>query len=161
MRPVTFARHARSMRFAVVGGTACLVVLVVRFQMQPPEPQILRSVLSAAASSGAVDRGRQVYARYGCAQCHGDDGKGGFSNPNAETDSQVPGVIYVKEGYTAQELRRKILDGVLTVGKGDPTGVTPPYRMPGWAGQMTDGEVTDLVQYLVGLYPKSADDKWR
>lgn len=144
-----------------MGGTACLIALIVRFQMQPPEPQFLRSVSSAAALPGAVDRGRQVYARYGCAQCHGDHGKGGFSNPNAETDGQVPGVIFVKEGYTTEELHRKILDGVPTIGKEDPKAGTPPYRMPGWAGQMTDGEVTDLVQYLMSLYPESADDKWR
>lgn len=149
------------MRFAVIGLAVCLVALMVRFQMQPPEPQLLRSASSPAVLAGAVDRGRQVYTRYGCAQCHGDDGKGGFSNPNAETDSQVPGVLFVKEGYTTEELHRKILDGVLTIAKGNPTGATPPYRMPGWAGLMTDGEVTDLVQYLVSLYPKSADDKWR
>jgi mono/diheme cytochrome c family protein len=33
--------------------------------------------------------------------------------------------------------------------------------MPGWAGQMTDAEVADLVEYLFSLYPKSAGDKWR
>ena len=34
----------------------------------------------------AIERGRVVYARYGCAMCHGADGKGGFKNPNSETD---------------------------------------------------------------------------
>ncbi len=149
------------MRFAAAGGAVCLLALVLHVQMQPPEPELLRSTPPAAATAEPADRGRLVYGRYGCEQCHGAEGKGGFANPNAETDSQIPGVLYVKEGYTAQELRRKILDGVPAIGKRDPTGVTPPYRMPGWKGRMTDKEVTDLVTYLVSLYPKSADDTWR
>jgi mono/diheme cytochrome c family protein len=116
---------------------------------------------AATAVSESTERGHHVYLRYGCAQCHGGDAAGGFANLNAETDGKVPGLQFVKEGYTPAELRRKILDGAPGIGKGDPKGPTPPYRMPGWAGQMTAGEVTDLVQYLLSLYPKSAEDKWR
>ena len=147
-------RWGKFLAFAIV------VVAAGRAYGRLPEPKIVRAVKPPAPVT-AEARGRVVYERYGCRMCHGGDGQGGFANPNAETDNQVPGVLFVKEGYTTQELRRKILDGVLTIGKGDPTGATPPYRMPGWARQMTDGEVADLVQYLVSLYPKSADDKWR
>jgi hypothetical protein len=89
------------------------------------------------------------------------DGKGGFPNANAETDGKVPGVTYVAEGFTRAELRRKILDGFATVGKKDSNGPRPPFRMPGWSGQMTDREVSDLVEYLWSLYPKSESTKWR
>jgi mono/diheme cytochrome c family protein len=102
-----------------------------------------------------------VYAQYGCGACHGADGKGGFPNPNAETDGKVPAVIYVAEGFTRAELRRKILDGFPTIGKADPKGPRPPYRMPGWAGQMTDQDAGDLVEYLMSLYPKSEAQQWR
>jgi mono/diheme cytochrome c family protein len=139
---------------------AILVVAYgVRLQTRPPAPQIVR--VAAPADQGAVASGRAVYARYGCAACHGVDGKGGFANPNAETDSKVPGVTFVAEGYTRGELRRKILDGFATIGKKDPNGPRPPFRMPGWAGQMTDREVADLVEYLWSLYPKSETQKWR
>ncbi len=105
-------------------------------------------------------RGRIVYERYGCGLCHGTDGKGGFANPNAETAGKVPGVIYVAEGYTEAELRKRILDGLATVGRADPKGPRPPYRMPGWASQMSGREIDDLVQYLMSLYPRSAEEKW-
>jgi mono/diheme cytochrome c family protein len=58
-------------------------------------------------------------------------------------------------------LHQKILDGVATIGRGDPNGPIPPYRMPGWAGQMTDQEADDLVRYLFSLLPKSGGEKWR
>lgn len=121
-----------------------------------------RTVPAAATvpSETPAARGRVVYERYGCGLCHGPDGKGGFANPNAETAGEVPGVIYVAEGYTEAELRKRIRDGLAAVGRADPKGPRPPYRMPGWAGQMTDREVDDLVQYLMSLYPRSAEEKW-
>jgi mono/diheme cytochrome c family protein len=73
----------------------------------------------------------------------------------------VPGVTFVAEGFTRPELRKKILDGFAAVGKKDPNGPRPPFRMPGWAGQMSDREVADLVEYLWSLYPKSESQKWR
>jgi mono/diheme cytochrome c family protein len=129
--------------------------------LRPPPPQPLKAVAVQAPEPGAAGRGRLVYARYGCASCHGADGKGGFANANAETEGKVPPVVFVAEGFTRPELRRKILDGFATVGKKDPQGPRPPYRMPGWAGQMTDAEVSDLVEFLWSLYPKSETDKWR
>ena len=141
---------------AVVIG---LAVYGVSLETRPPAPRTLREAASTHATS--IDRGRVVYGRYGCAACHGDLGAGGFANPNSETDGKVPGVTFVAEGYTKGELRKKVLDGFATVGRKDANGPRPPYRMPGWAGQMTDTEVADLVEYLFSLYPKSAGDKWR
>jgi mono/diheme cytochrome c family protein len=129
--------------------------------LRPPPPQAIRPAAPARAENTAVARGRAVYARYGCSSCHGADGKGGFANTNAETEGKVPPVVFVAEGFTRPELRRKILDGFATVGKKDAKGQRPPYRMPGWAGQMTDGEVSDLVEYLWSLYPKSETQTWR
>jgi mono/diheme cytochrome c family protein len=132
----------------------------IRVQLRAPAPQPIRAAIAAAADT-SVARGRVVYDRYGCSMCHGADGKGGFANANAETDGKVPGVTYVAEGFTRRELRQKILDGFAAVGRKDPNGPRPPYRMPGWAGQMTDGEVADLVEYLWSLYPKTETEKWR
>ena len=131
----------------------------LRLAMRSPAPQPVRPPEVVGAS--AIERGHAVYARYGCSICHGPDGKGGFSNPNAETDGKVPGITYVAEGYTRPELRKKILDGLATIGKKDPNGPRPPYRMPGWAGQMSDADAADLVEYLWSLYPKTEKSKWR
>jgi mono/diheme cytochrome c family protein len=141
---------------AVVIG---LAVYGVSLETRPPAPQTLRE--SGARPTAPIARGRAVYGRYGCAACHGDLGTGGFANLNSETDGKVPGVTFVAEGYTKGELRKKVLDGFATVGRKDANGPRPPYRMPGWAGQMTEAEVADLVEYLFSLYPKSAGDKWR
>lgn len=131
----------------------------LRLEMRSPAPQSLRT--PAVTGASAIERGRVVYAQYGCSVCHGNDGKGGFANANAETDGMVPGVTFVAEGYTRPELRRKILDGLATIGKKDQAGPRPPFRMPGWAGQMTDADVADLVEYLWSLYPQSETQKWR
>lgn len=104
---------------------------------------------------------RRRLRKLSCATCHGVDGKGGFANPNAETDGKVPGVIFVAEGYTRKELRQKIADGLATIGKADQKGPRPPYRMPGWAGRMTERETADLVEFLFSLYPESESQTWR
>ena len=141
---------------------AALLVLAygARVQMRSPAPHTVR-VAPATSADTAVARGRAVYERYGCVACHGSDGKGGFANLNSETEGKVPGVTFVAEGFTRGELRKKILDGFAAVGKKDPNGPRPPYRMPGWSGQMSDAELGDLVEYLWSLYPKSETQKWR
>ncbi len=147
-------------RAAVVAGLVALGV-AIRLSSRPAPPRPIRAPVAAAVADAPAERGRAVFARYGCAACHGADGKGGFPNPNAETDGKVPGVTFVAEGYTRAELRRKILEGLATVGKADPKGPRPPFRMPGWAGLMSDTELSDLVDYLWSLYPKSETQKWR
>lgn len=147
-------------RLPLIAGLLA-VALGLRLLTQLPSPVLVRVTPDQARPETPAQRGRVVYERYGCALCHGADGRGGFTNRNAETAGKVPAVLYVAEGYTVGELRRKILDGVRTVGKADPQGPPPPYRMPGWADQMTDEEVQDLVQYLVDLYPESEEEKWR
>jgi hypothetical protein len=59
------------------------------------------------------------------------------------------------------ELRRLILNGTPTIGRTDPNGPRPPFRMPGWSGAMPPNELDDLVRYLISLYPKDAGNKWR
>lgn len=147
-------------RIAVTMLAVVIVAISGRALSGVPAPRAIR-LASAEAPVAADARGRLVYERYGCAMCHGTDGKGGFPNPNAETDGKVPGVIYVAEGYTRAELRRKILDGVVTIGRADPNGPPPPFRMPGWKGQMTTPDIDDLVEYLFAVYPKSAAETWR
>ncbi len=135
-------------------------LLGVWLQRSGPGPSAVRAAPPEVAPTPEA-RGRLVYARYGCAMCHGPDGQGGFANPNAETDGKVPAVIYVAEGYTPAELERLILDGTPTVNKADPNGPHPPYRMPGWRGRMREDEARDLVRYLMSLYPASAAQSWR
>jgi mono/diheme cytochrome c family protein len=152
--------HIGGVRRALVLAALVLTGVGVRLATRPPAPQ---SIVVPVADKDATPsaRGRTVYTRYGCSACHGVDGKGGFPNPNAETAAKVPGVNFVAESYTRSELRQEILRGVATIGKADPNGPRPPYRMPGWTGQMSDQEAGDLVEYLFSIYPKSEAQKWR
>lgn len=144
----------------VLLAAAALVAAAARIATRAPYPRPLR-LETAGEPADPAERGRLVYARFGCAMCHKADGRGGFANTNAETGGKVPGVVFVAEGYTPQELRQKIREGVRTVGRADPKGVTPPFRMPGWGDRMSARELDDLVKYLMSLYPEKEEEKWR
>jgi mono/diheme cytochrome c family protein len=101
-----------------------------------------------------VDRGGEVFRKYGCAGCHGQDGKGGVPNPNAKTAEQVPGLIHVADGYTKPELKTFILNGQHEIVALDPSRPPPPLYMPAWGSTIKDAEIDDLVAYLFSLKPK-------
>ncbi len=82
--------------------------------------------LEIPALMSPVDRGREVFRKYGCAGCHGPDGKGGVPNPNAKTAQQVPALTYVADGYTKPELRRLIQGGQREIPALDPARPPPP-----------------------------------
>ena len=104
-----------------------------------------------------VERGHEVYRKYGCAGCHGVDGKGGVPNPNSKTAELVPDLIRVAEGYTKDELKDRILKGQREINPLDPKLPPPPLYMPAWAGTIADSEVDDLVAYLISLKPKGEE----
>ncbi len=110
--------------------------------------------LKMPGSVSPVERGKAVYKRYGCAGCHGADGQGGVPNPNAKTAQQVPGLKFVSEGYTKEELRKRVLDGQKEIPAMDPKKAPPPLYMPPWRGKIAEGELNDLVEYLFSLTPK-------
>jgi mono/diheme cytochrome c family protein len=142
-------------------AAAIVIAVAIHLALRAPAPTIIRQT-PAPPLEDAVKRGRLVYETYGCAMCHGAEGKGGFANTNAESEGKVPGLVMVKEGYLERELVQKILDGVSRIGKADAKGPVPPYRMPGWRDRMTRADATDLAKYLISLYPKKADaDRWR
>lgn len=149
------------MRWVVAMAALVLGVVVIGGAFEPPDPQVIRADPVRPTEDTPAARGKLLYERYGCQMCHGADAKGGFANPNAETDGKVPGVIYVKEGYTSAEVAEVIWNGKPRIARADPKGPDPPYRMPGWHDRMTRREVDDLVQYLMSLYPKTATEKWR
>jgi mono/diheme cytochrome c family protein len=111
-------------------------------------------VVSLPSLVGPVARGHAVFRKYGCAGCHGLEGKGGVPNPNAKTAQLVPGLIHVAEGYTKEELKERILKGQHEITALDPKRPPPPLYMPAWAGIIKEAEVNDLVDYLMSLEPK-------
>ncbi len=142
-----------------IAATVALALFATRTVGRGPLPASIHAP-AVQPPDDPVERGRLVYAKYGCAMCHGEAGKGGVANPNAETAGKIPSLVRVGEGYTQDELRQLILRGTATIGKANRSGVRPPFRMPGWRDRMTDLEVRDLVQYLFSLLPKTTEDKW-
>jgi len=110
--------------------------------------------LRIPALMNPVARGKAVFKKYGCAGCHGPDGGGGVPNPNAKTAQQVPGLKYLAEGYTKDELKKRVLGGQREITPMDSKEPPPPLYMPGWSGKITEGELGDLVEYLFSLLPK-------
>lgn len=104
-----------------------------------------------------VERGRAVYRKYGCAGCHGPEGKDGVPNPNSKTAEQVPGLLYVADGYTKVELKARIVQGQKEIPALDPKRPPPPLYMPAWGAVIKDAEVDDLIAYLISLKPKGED----
>lgn len=126
------------------------------------QPQPMAAVATGASASGGqgAQAGLLVYQRFGCGMCHGEGGKGGVKNPNAQTAGEIPKLQYVAEGYTPAELKNKIREGVWEVARADSTGQRPPFRMPSYKGWMTEQEIDQLSAYLISLFPKGQGEKW-
>lgn len=135
-----------------------------RFGFTEPEARALteflehlreqKLALALPSLMSPAERGRDVFRRYGCAGCHGPEGKGGVPNPNAKTAQQVPALTYVADGYTAPELKTFIMRGQHDIAALDPNRPSPPLYMPAWGSTIKDGELDDLVAYLLTLKPK-------
>lgn len=107
--------------------------------------------------SPELQRGLKVYEQFSCAACHGPGGKGGVHNFNAQTGQEVPSLIHVADSYTKPELIAKIQNGVPIEPKLNSNGPAPPLHMPSFKDTLTDGQISDLVAYLISLKPKGED----
>jgi mono/diheme cytochrome c family protein len=104
----------------------------------------------------AVQRGRAVYEKYGCAGCHAPDGSGGIRNYNYVNGTE-PNLRKSVPTYTKEELVEKISKGVSPVGKADPKGPTPALYMPPWKDKIKGQEMDDLVAYLFSIAEKQEE----
>ena len=105
--------------------------------------------------------GWKVYTGKGCVFCHGIGGAGGIKNPNA-VGGAIPSLLKVAEGYTAEELKHKIHEGVKSEDMSTEPGSKspPPLYMPAWENNLTEKEYDDVAAYLMSLAPKKAGESW-
>ena len=114
-----------------------------RFQVAAPQqPQ--------PVTGDAVEKGKAVFEKYGCAACHGLQGRGGIRNKNMEPGEEVPPLMNVAEGYTPDQLKEVIRKGRYPA-RADRTGPAPPLWMPAWGEKISEEELDALVEYLMSL----------
>jgi mono/diheme cytochrome c family protein len=104
----------------------------------------------------ALTEGREIYARAGCAACHGAAGRGGHPNPGAQGDV-IPALAPLMGTYTRLELKIKILYGVTPEGR---DGLTPAVVMPAWKGVLSGDEIDALATYLLSLAESQPKSDW-
>lgn len=104
-----------------------------------------------------IERGKRVFARYGCETCHGSGGRGGIKNRNAQ-GGEVPSLNNLAEGFTEAEVKKVIREGRSSVAE-DVSGPSPNLHMNNWAVVIDEKELDDLVKFLFSLSPKSEDWK--
>lgn len=86
--------------------------------------------LSASVSSARADaaRGKEIYTKVGCYQCHGYDGQGGNTGPRLAPEPME-------------------LDALKTFIRNASATAMPPYS----ANLVSDGDVADIHAYLASV----------
>jgi mono/diheme cytochrome c family protein len=138
--------------------TALVIVVVVTVGIvawaagHSTRPTATFTVTSAAPSTSApaeqfdpaVAAGAHDFVQFACAQCHGEQGKGGVS-------PDVPALTAVGKEETVAQLRH-----IIDHGLGESGNPTKPY-MPVWGEVISRQQVSDLVAYLRAGLPAVPD----
>ena len=101
------------------------------------------------AAAGKHEKGRLIFVRAGCANCHGGGGLGGQPNNNVPGGA-IPKLVDAAERFSRKELADKIRRGVVPVKK-DPAGPAPLIRMPAWGEVLDDAELEAVAEYVLSL----------
>lgn len=104
------------------------------------------------------DKGRIIFAKAGCAACHGARGGGGHPNNNVE-GGVIPPLPKLVATYTMAELRDKISRGSRPVKK-DSAGPEPLVAMPAWGEVLKDSEIEAVAAYLMTLAEGEKSEEW-
>ena len=110
----------------------------------PPAPPVYAS---------SIEEGKAVFQKYGCAGCHGLEGRGGIRNKNMDIGEEVPSLITAADGYSKEELKAVIRNGRYPA-KADAGGPAPPLWMPAWKDKISEEEMDALADYLLSLKPQ-------
>jgi len=110
--------HAGASTVTVAGGA------------QPASEPATGTPVSTAVAAGAHD-----FVRFGCDQCHGEQGAGGVS-------PDVPTLTAVGKTFTVAQMT-----DIIEHGLGSSSDPKKPY-MPVWHGIISKGQISDIVAYL-------------
>ena len=96
---------------------------------------------STAKINPKVASGGHIFVQFACAQCHGEQGKGGVS-------PDVPALKTIGKTLSAAKLRQ-----IIDHGLGESANPTKPY-MPVWGEVISTTQVSDLIAYLHAGLPE-------
>jgi cbb3-type cytochrome c oxidase subunit III len=121
------------------------VAAVVGFVVGRDSKTSKTTTISAPANATArvdphVAAGAHDFVSFACAQCHGEQGKGGVS-------PDVPALTSVGKQLTPAQLRH-----IIDHGLGESSNPTKPY-MPVWGEVISPRQVSDLIAYLRAELP--------
>ncbi len=121
-----------------------------RWQSEQPQPAIVVPA-ETADDAASVQRGREIYVKFQCTQCHGDGGMGdGPSSHELKDDWGNPIVPYnltqghIKCGDTAADVYRVFMTGL----NGTP--------MPSFSESIEPAQAWDLAHYIRSLASHSS-----
>jgi mono/diheme cytochrome c family protein len=99
---------------------------------------------TGASVTPAVAAGAHTFVQFACAQCHGEQGRGGVS-------PFVPALSSIKTSLTVAQLEH-----IINHGLGESANPKRPY-MPVWGEVISKTQVADLVAYIRAGLPAVGD----
>ena len=107
----------------------------------------------APTYASAVERGKAVFEKFGCAACHGIGGVGGRRNWNGGLGEEVPSLMYVKAYYEhdVESLKNVIRHGRQPVPRANSARPNPSLYMPAWKDRIAEEDLDALTVYLFSL----------
>ncbi len=116
-------------------GAAIAGFYLGRDTKHPKATSATTAVTTSATVNPHVAAGGHIFVQFACAQCHGDQGRGGVS-------PAVPALTNVGSQLTAAQLRH-----IINHGLGESANPKQPY-MPVWGAVISDAQVNDLISYI-------------
>lgn len=108
----------------------------------------------AATMTGDPKTGAVIFAT-NCKTCHGDQGKGGVSNPGS-SDGTVPPLNPIDETLVSKDPKVFAYNIDLFIQHGStPEGDKPVLKMAAWGDDdtLTQQQIADVIAYIMSLNP--------
>ena len=118
------------------------------------EPEQL-SARAAGSGAGDIVAGEQIYAEY-CAACHGANLEGQENWRSSGADGRLPAPPHDETGHTWHHPDSLLFDYTKLGGKAlmATKGIEFDSGMPGFADQLTDAEIHNVLAYIKSTWPE-------
>ncbi len=109
----------------------------------------------AVGLTGDATKGADIFST-NCARCHGDQGKGGVSNPGSD-DGTVPSLNPIDESLVSTDYKTFATNIDLFIEHGSvPTGTNPTLQMLAFGDNkvLQPQDIADVIAYVISLNKK-------